>query len=320
MFNPKTLILPSTYPADLSPPNTTTHHRFRRRLTTALHVVGLLVGLIAISLFAASIPRWNNHFFHNAGPERGDWTDGMPLGPLTFAFLYHVVVLAHGRVRQSQQPHAAAAASSGSPFPSSPSLSRWSLIVHTAVPGLVLASLFPSLLIAVYGSLFRFWRPAVHDQSGVVSCSLLNVFAEECEPTLYAVGRLQLGGVVFGAFVGVVHFALLLIALRNSRRYTLIRQIQRDKLAQFRQDQNGAATMARRTSHGRRRGPSLLGRLKGGSTRHDTFTSLPPPSRSRTASLGDNVQDAAGMPAQPTHSDLVQSPEQSHPPVSLRYG
>lgn len=158
MLGSKTLILTSTYPAGLSPPPTR-HHRLRRRFMTILHLVSMLACVIAISLFSAAIPAWNKNFFHNTGPTRGDWTDGMPLGPLTFAMLYHGIVLIHTKVQKVRSD-----VSTGY----GPSLSRPSLIVHTAVPCLILLSLLPALLLAAYGSLFRFWQPAVRTQSGIL--------------------------------------------------------------------------------------------------------------------------------------------------------
>lgn len=246
----KTLILTPTYPANASPPHANgPQQRFRRQVTTILHATSLTASLIALSLFAAAIPQWNLNFFHSTGPSRGDWTDGMPLGPLTVALLYHAVVLVH--------PY----------LPSLPSLHKMktqtlgpkrSQLVHAVVSTLLLLSLFPALFLAGYGSLFRFWRPAMRASSGVIPCTMLNVFARECEPVLYHVGTLQIGGIIFGSFVWTSHFALLLVALRNLRRHKLIKQIQSEKLSQF---SSRSESMSRSESrHSSRRG---LGSRKG---------------------------------------------------------
>ncbi|KIX97248.1 uncharacterized protein Z520_06700, partial [Fonsecaea multimorphosa CBS 102226] len=171
MLGSKTLILASTYPADLSPPPTSRRYRLRRRFITALHLLSLLASLMSISLFSAAIPRWNANFFHNTGPNRGDWTDGMPLGPLAFAFLYHAIVLIQVRIQKNSR--------SMGDSSHHPSLSRQSLIIRTSAPILVLLSLLPALFLAGYGSLFRLWQPAVHTQSGILVCNMLNVFARE---------------------------------------------------------------------------------------------------------------------------------------------
>ncbi|EXJ92997.1 hypothetical protein A1O3_01553 [Capronia epimyces CBS 606.96] len=224
MSSTKTLILTATYPADFSPPNSSRHHRLHRRIISALHIGGLLASLIATALFSAAIPKWNANFFHNTGPSSGDWTDGMPLGPLTFSFLYHAIVLIHARIRSVRH------SSMQSPMPSpSP---RW-IFVHITVLVLVLLSLLPALFLAGYGALFRVWRPAIRTQSGILVCNMMNVFSHECEPVLYYIGNLQIGGIVFGALVGAVHFILLLDALRGLRRHMLVKQLQREKLAHY---------------------------------------------------------------------------------------
>ncbi|RVX66239.1 hypothetical protein B0A52_10166 [Exophiala mesophila] len=218
----KTLILPSTYPSHLSPSNLASHHRLRAKANITLHIVSLITSLTSISLFSAAIPRWNANFFHNSGPNRGDWTDGISLGPLCFAFAYHTIVLIYGLIRRQRR-------ATGSSF----SPSRRSLTIHTATSVLVMTSLAPCLFIAGYGSLFRFWQPAMRTQSGVVVCNLLNVFARGCEPVLYIVGSLQIAGIVFGALLWTLHLTLVLLSLRDLRRHKLVKQLQREKLAHY---------------------------------------------------------------------------------------
>ncbi|KAL2393097.1 hypothetical protein ABEF92_003820 [Exophiala dermatitidis] len=259
MSNTKTLILTSTYPTDISPPKSGHHHRVRHRMICILHVGGLLTSLVAISLFAAAIPKWNANFFHNTGPNTGDWTDGMPLAPLALALLYHAATLVHSRIARLRSSSRRTNDNPRQQRPS-PSLSRRSIILHITLPTLVLASLLPSLLLAGYGSLFRVWRPAVRTQSGILVCNMLNVFAPECEPVLYSIGNLQIGGIVMGVLVWTVHFALLLDAARNMRRFRLVRQLQREKLAHY-----GDADHGRERSHRHRRKHSKRGSNGSGS-------------------------------------------------------
>ncbi|KIX04002.1 uncharacterized protein Z518_07555 [Rhinocladiella mackenziei CBS 650.93] len=329
MFNPKTLILTSTYPTDLSPPNTNPHHRLRRRFTTILHITSLFASLIALSLFSAAIPRWNSNFFHNAGPNRGDWTDGMPIGPLAFAFLYHAAALIYTRSPKSRGSGSNASVSSLS------SLSRRSLLIHTTIPVLVLLSLLPALLLAGYGSLFRFWQPAKRTQSGILQCSMLNVFTRECSPVFYDIGALQIAGIVFGTIVWSVQFTLLLVALRNLRRYLLVKQLQREKLAQY----GGHEYPERTDSHRNRRRHGSGSKV--GSREHASWhqhpqrlAGLPSPrsgsgsrSGSRSGSLADSVNEGQPSKTEPPHTQqqdvpvyFVQTPEASHPPPSRRYG
>ncbi|EXJ90864.1 hypothetical protein A1O1_03969 [Capronia coronata CBS 617.96] len=327
MSNTKTLILPSTYPADFSPPKSSPHHRLRRRFGAALHIGGLVASLIAIALFSAAIPKWNANFFHNTGPASGDWTDGLPLGPLGFAFLYHATVVIHARIRTRSVLHP-------STQEQMVSSSRRSVLTHTTFSGLVLLSLPPALFLAGYGSLFRVWRPAVRTQSGLLVCNMLNIFARECEPVLYSIGNLQIGAIVFGSLVWAIHFSLLLDALRGWRRYMLVRQLQRQKLSHY----GGHETLPKkRRSHGRSRGghgsrhSSRLGTVSdaGQHGRQQYWAQARPASGStrgsRTGALfstdgtGDEPrqsQTLAGPPPQESH--FIQPPEPSHHAVPRR--
>lgn len=278
----KTLILTSTYPTELTPPNINSHHRWRRQITISLHVASLLTSLVAISLFAAAIPRWNANFFHNSGPNRGDWTDGFSLGPLTFAFLYHASVLIYDQVQQRRRQ-----------TPTLPSLSPRSLMIHTTVTVLILTVMIPALFIAGYGSLFRFWRPAVRTQSGILVCNMLNVFARECEPVLYAVGSLQIGAIVCGTFLWVLHFMLLLLSLRDMRRQRLVKQLQKEKLAQY-----DSASEKSITSHSRRHRSSPSSSRAGSRSNSLTFDENKNPSRQQ-----QNVQSVQ-RPA-PSHTRMT---------------
>jgi hypothetical protein len=340
MLGSKTLILTSTYPVELSA-SSTAQHRFRRRVVTVLHIIGLVASLIAICLFSAAIPTWNRNFFHTKGPNSGDWTDGMPLGPLLFAFLYHATVLVQGQVRKTR--NATSTLSS--------SLSRPSLIIHLAVPCLLLLSLLPALLLATYGSLFRFWRPAVRSQSGLLICNTLNIFARECEPTLYDIGSLQIAGITFGTLVWITHFALFLAGLRNWRRARLARQLQQEKMAQYASpyvhDERRSARASRRDP-GSLRGP--VNPETAASADQDAWRQHVPSdryrrsgpsstssanSKPRTAprSSGSGSKSIKGRllrgkvdKAGATHQTVqdaapiffIQAPEASHPPITTR--
>ena len=48
-----------------------------------LRSAAALFAILSISGFVSVIPRWNSTFRHNSGPATGDWTDGMPLGPVS---------------------------------------------------------------------------------------------------------------------------------------------------------------------------------------------------------------------------------------------
>jgi hypothetical protein len=71
----------------------------------------------------------------------------MPLGPLTVALLYPVVLV---------RPHVPIF-----PKPQRSLGAKRSQLIHAVVSALLLLTLFPALFLAGYGSLFRFWRPAM---------------------------------------------------------------------------------------------------------------------------------------------------------------
>ncbi len=301
----KQLLLTPSYPSSnaavLSPAK-----RFRKSLTTVLHIASLVFTFLSMSLFAAAIPRWNANFFHNTGPSRGDWTDGMPLGPLVFALLYHTGTLIHSRSIQKIRP-----SNTNNTLPNNTLTSRRTLLIDAAVSSLILVTLFPSLFLAGYGSLFRFWRPAMRTQSGGVPCTMLNVFSRECQPVLYSVGNLQLAGIVFGCTVWMCHFALLLVTLRNVRRHSLIKKVQSEKWTQFTNSSSssdgGSTRSASRSArsrtlsikayytHGNRRGPG-----------------------SRTASRDGSAERRSGSRLATGSGDEVQIPIESRPPVLQR--
>jgi uncharacterized membrane protein YagU involved in acid resistance len=341
MIGSKTLILTSTYPAELSP-RPTGHQRLRRRFITILHGVSWLASVVAISLFAAAIPSWNQNFFHSTGPNRGDWTDGMPLGPLTFAMLYHAIVLIQARMQKARRSDVSTSYG--------PSLSQPSLLIHTTVPCLVLLSLLPALLLAAYGSLFRFWQPAVRTQSGILVCNTLNIFARECEPTLYDIGSLQIAGITFGALVWILHFALLLVSLRNVRRSRLAKQLQREKMAQYARSE-GRSSRASRRGYGSPRGSTTSDgagdhgawhqhprpdryRRSGSSSSSNSKSRSGSQSGSRNNSLVGGIGEAQRGRAEARATDgrrqqnsqqevpifFIQAPEESHAPTSRRSG
>ena len=168
----------------------------RWRLKVGLHTAISILAFISITLFAAAIPQWNKNFFHSKGSTRGDWTDGMSIGPLAFTMMFSLIAIINFFIRRKPVPPK----------------------VCTITFALILLSLAPSLFLAGHGSLFRHWRAsAVRNQNGVLVCNLLNVFSRECEPILYSIGELQIAGIVFGSLVWVSIFVLLLVSVYETR-------------------------------------------------------------------------------------------------------
>ena len=168
----------------------------RWRLKLGLHASTILITFLGIVLFSAAIPQWNANFFHNKGPSRGDWTDGMCIGPLAFTFLFSILSIIHFFSRQKPMPPK----------------------VCIVVLALTLLSLGPALFLAGHGSLFRHWQnSAVRGQNGGLVCNMLNIFSRECEPILYSVGELQIGGMIFGSLVWTLVLVHLLISVCEAR-------------------------------------------------------------------------------------------------------
>ena len=332
------MILASTYPSDRSTPSARHRRQSRRRFISILHILSLLASLIAVSLFAAAILSWNRNFFHNTGPNKGDWTDGVPIAPLSLAALYHAMVLIHVQLQRFRKSDVST--------PSGASLGRIPLILHMIVPGLVLLSLFPALLLAAYGSLFRFWQPAVRTRSGILVCNTLNLFTRECEPTLYNIGSLQIAAIVFASLVGILHFALLLVSIRTLRRSMLAKQLQKEKMAQYTRREHRSSRERRRGYDNRRRPTDNHG-AEDQTARHQnppadryrrTGSSSSSNSESESAlssgpgshslvggSIGVQLIRDNSLAQQQRHSQqevpivFIQAPEESHAPRSTRH-
>lgn len=168
----------------------------RWRLKLGLHISTILGALVGIILFAAAIPKWNANFFHNKGPSRGDWTDGMSIGPLAFTFLFSILNIVHFFSRQKPVPPK----------------------ICVIICVLILLSLGPSLFLAGHGSLFRHWQAsAVRSHNGGLVCNILNIFSRECEPILYFVGELQIAGITFGSLVWMLVLVFLLVSIHEAR-------------------------------------------------------------------------------------------------------
>ena len=168
----------------------------RWRLKLGLFMTTIMLSSLSIILFASAIPKWNANFFHSKGPSKGDWTDGMSIGPLLFNLLFTTLCILHFFSRQKPMPP------------------KVCIVLFT----LILLSLAPSLFLAGQGSLFRHWRaPAVRNQAGILNCNLLNIFSRDCEPILYTIGELQIGAITLGSLVWVTTFVVLLVAIFEAR-------------------------------------------------------------------------------------------------------
>jgi hypothetical protein len=153
--------------------------------------------LLSLIAFSASIPTWSAHFIHDSGPIRGDWTDSVPLIPLSLILCVDVFVLSH-TIRLCHPPAARP---------------------MTIVESLILLLLTPALTLSVIGSLFIHFSAAIPENNGSIACSALqNYLSRECSPVLYTVGSLQLLGVVFGCIVWILHVSLTLWGAWDVRR------------------------------------------------------------------------------------------------------
>lgn len=92
---------------------------------------------------------------------------------------------------------------------------RFNASVSILVSGFVLISLAATGIFAAGAGLFLLWKPTVRQDDGRVVCTLLNIFAEQCDPIIYSIGRLQLVGLVFACLVWILYFILFNIAIRE---------------------------------------------------------------------------------------------------------
>ncbi|RMD41232.1 hypothetical protein DV735_g3894, partial [Chaetothyriales sp. CBS 134920] len=173
----------------------------RLKLKLGLYTLTFLFSLVALSLFAAAIPQWNANFFHAAGPVRGDWTDGLPLGPLSLTLLSMLAMLGYTFTKKQ------------APAPSTATAALYIFILVLLAPSLVLAGL---------GSLFRFWQDSpTSSQSGEVRCNIMNIFTRVCQPVLYHIGALQIAGLLFGSLTWLLVLITLLVHMYEQRAMSL---------------------------------------------------------------------------------------------------
>ena len=198
-------------------------HKLDRRWQTRLNLrlSSLLLTILAIIAFAASIPTWQASFFHASGAIRGDWTDGLTLVPLCLILFTDVLVISH-TIRLCHPPRA---------------------FVVATVEGIILVTLALALMLAILGSLFIHFSAAVPDNNGTITCSALqNMLSRECSPMLYTVGSLQVLGVVFGWMLWILHLSLAIWAaldVRRNRRRTMQESALERRRRRWREERGG---------------------------------------------------------------------------------
>lgn len=187
----------------------------RWRSRSILHLLNLNFSLVAIILFAATIPMWDRNFFHASGPSRGDWTDGFPIAPLGVAFIFSAVSITSTFVRRQRIPPLA------------------SIITYV----FILILLLVATVFCGVGSVFPYWQPdATVNQNGVVICNALNMFTRECEPMIYQIGGLQIAGIVFCILVWLNTTLLIVITIQEWRLMKATRRHQLRKLQLYSND------------------------------------------------------------------------------------
>ena len=188
-----------------------------------LRVFATILSLIAFSLFGAAIPQWNANFFHTDGPQAGDWQDGMPIAAVSpvLTILNHLPRLISQQLAVSflhslyLTIHTLFLSSAFFPTPHP--------ILTLVIDTLVLAALFPSIILAGLGGLFTVWRPAIPD-NGAIICDIINSFARQCNPILYTIGGLELGGVILSSIVWLLTFILMTFGAITVHRWRISRR------------------------------------------------------------------------------------------------
>lgn len=141
----------------------TSHAHYRRQHKSTdkfllfLHSSALLLAFFSIGLFTAIIPIWNANFFHSSGLLRGDWPDGLPILPLSIAFLtsaYYLFRLIQARWSANKAGDYLKSRHSAR---TSHDVSKKPLFLTS----ITLVLLLTCLILSATSGLFRVWRPAI---------------------------------------------------------------------------------------------------------------------------------------------------------------
>ncbi|KPI39320.1 uncharacterized protein AB675_4993 [Cyphellophora attinorum] len=180
----------------------------RWRSKTVLHLITVNFAFVAIALFGAVVPMWNDNFFHGRG-LRGDWTDGLILAPLLVSFIISCTTIITIFIQRKRLP---------------PLFNIGALLA-------ILFFLLIAIVFAGVGSIFPHWRSTTTpNQNGVVLCNTLNMFTRECEPMMYRIGELQIAGLIFSIIVWLTTSLLVVIAVQEWRDMKFLRKHQLRKL------------------------------------------------------------------------------------------
>ncbi|MCJ1486411.1 hypothetical protein MMC06_006588 [Schaereria dolodes] len=195
-----------------------------------LRILGTLVAIIAVILFAVSVSYTNQNFINTTGA--GDWTDGLAIAPVSHHQLEPIMknAIQKKNPQKDRPPTEHDVRSTTLSTILNPVLLLTHLIcrrgssLHPALPLtldlLIVMLCIPSLVFAVAGGLFWYWTPAILSTSGTVDCGFFfNEWSRECHPVAYTIGHMEIAGIVFLFLVFVTHAILLTFAGIDMHKY-----------------------------------------------------------------------------------------------------
>ena len=176
----------------------------RWAMKAMLRLVATAFGLVAMALFAAAVAYTNDNFVNTSG--NGDWPDGLCLAPvcsfsarqpsasandpqIILSLLYNPIALVmHLLFRKKRPIHPA---------------------IRIALDLIVWGLSVPAMVFAIGSGAFWYWSPPIASVDGSIDCTFFfNVWAQECTPVAYTIGKLEIAGLVFLFFLLYVYSVL----------------------------------------------------------------------------------------------------------------
>lgn len=220
----------------------------RSRAHLIVHSINTILSIISLSLFIATIPIWNANFQHIRSVVSGDYTDGLVLAPLFLGLFGSLSVLVIEFL------------------PSIPFFTKFTTksrlnrkrSLQNLLAFTVVMTLPPTLILSATNSLALLWEPTTKSHAGpgksLFECNLSNILTQPCQPLLYTIGGLQIGGIVTGALVWFLWVVLFVLGIRECVRARKEKKERRQKRREERELRRQREGRSYGHRHGRRKG------------------------------------------------------------------